>query len=495
MKVMRRNLLVLPVIIATSAPLVSADTRLNPGSVRWANEARTGRADILFIGDSIANYGSTGWSNGFSQAARNGIGLAGTGLQMATGTPSETLGAYTGARVFASGSMESAAAGVPSLAPTGRHYHVGTQFNFLGAGADSVSLDLTKATDWHVFAAGTTPAAVLGARRNAINSSPYSSTPIQSQPNRPISTDFADHVFHFESIQNVGDWSIFAFTPESGNANLYYTKLVQPGETGIAVAGWGSGGSTAQMFRENFYGHSRATPQARAEYLRALVAGNSGSLNVAITFGVNDAFQNISTQSYEASMRGVIADIRSDWIGAGLDPADLSFTLPSVYQINEVNTPPAVFQRLNDYRSVLDAIAASDPGVSFIDIWKVGPTSAEAVAAGYLNDNLHPSALGTRVYGQLLMDQLVPDPGDANIDGHVNFDDLLALAQSYGQPGAWRSGDFNGNGFVDFDDLLVLAQRYDASTFAADWALASSLAPEPSTLLGAMVLALPRRRR
>jgi hypothetical protein len=101
--------------------------------------------------------------------------------------------------------------------------------------------------------------------------------------------------------------------------------------------------------------------------------------------------------------------------------------------------------------------------------------------------------------------------GDTNLDRTVNFDDLLRMAQNYGASGrTWFDGDADYNGTVDFDDLLVLAQNYGGSvsvqetalltemsaTLASDWALAVSLAPEPTT--AALLLApaaLARRRR
>lgn len=80
--------------------------------------------------------------------------------------------------------------------------------------------------------------------------------------------------------------------------------------------------------------------------------------------------------------------------------------------------------------------------------------------------------------------------GDANLSDTVDFDDLLIIAQHYAQGDAtWTVGDFNRDQFVGFDDLLALSQNYglgtgslDASTFAADWALARSLVPEPGSL-------------
>ncbi len=59
--------------------------------------------------------------------------------------------------------------------------------------------------------------------------------------------------------------------------------------------------------------------------------------------------------------------------------------------------------------------------------------------------------------------------GDANRDGTANFDDLLILAQNYGQTGkTFSQGNFNydGGGNVNFDDLLIVAQKYGTSLFS-----------------------------
>ena len=51
--------------------------------------------------------------------------------------------------------------------------------------------------------------------------------------------------------------------------------------------------------------------------------------------------------------------------------------------------------------------------------------------------------------------------GDANLDGSVNFSDLVILAQHYNSTTAnWDEGDFDYNGSVNFADLVALAQNY-----------------------------------
>jgi titin len=56
-------------------------------------------------------------------------------------------------------------------------------------------------------------------------------------------------------------------------------------------------------------------------------------------------------------------------------------------------------------------------------------------------------------------------PGDANLDGSVNFNDLLVLARNYNPSvaGGWAAGDFTGDGVVNFSDLLALSRNYNVT--------------------------------
>ena len=101
--------------------------------------------------------------------------------------------------------------------------------------------------------------------------------------------------------------------------------------------------------------------------------------------------------------------------------------------------------------------------------------------------------------------------GDATLDGTVNFNDLVNLAQNYNIVNGtrtWYTGDFTYDGNVDFNDLVKLAQNYNTSLptepipgasaeFRADLAAALASVPEPG--LGAMAFVgaavLGRRRR
>lgn len=62
--------------------------------------------------------------------------------------------------------------------------------------------------------------------------------------------------------------------------------------------------------------------------------------------------------------------------------------------------------------------------------------------------------------------------GDADLDGSVGFNDLLAVSRNYGinADATWSQGDFNFDGRVDFADLLTIARQYGQSVeFARAW--------------------------
>lgn len=98
-------------------------------------------------------------------------------------------------------------------------------------------------------------------------------------------------------------------------------------------------------------------------------------------------------------------------------------------------------------------------------------------------------------------------PGDANLDGAVNFADLLALARNYNKTGAiWSQGDSNYDGVVNFSDLLTLARNYNSALPSApipgaptDFPADLTQVPEPSAALlisaaGGFAFSTRRRR-
>lgn len=90
----------------------------------------------------------------------------------------------------------------------------------------------------------------------------------------------------------------------------------------------------------------------------------------------------------------------------------------------------------------------------------------------------------------------VKAPGDINMDGIVDINDLAALAGYYGQSANsyWKMGDFDRDGDVDEFDLAALASNYNLGQEQAYIDFASI--PEPTSLaMMAIAITFAGRRR
>ena len=160
---------------------------------------------------------------------------------------------------------------------------------------------------------------------------------------------------------------------------------------------------------------------------------------------------------------------------------------------------------------------ASARHLGFINIYDLAGSYQSLITRGYIDTSqtpaVHPTPAGGQYLATILYQEWETDGnlqlvGDANHDGSVGFDDLVALAQDFGKSAAtWQQGDFNGDGKVDFSDLVLLARDYGqgpTSTqlaqldpqFRADVQAAFAEIPEPACLsLACVPLLLVVRRR
>ena len=84
-------------------------------------------------------------------------------------------------------------------------------------------------------------------------------------------------------------------------------------------------------------------------------------------------------------------------------------------------------------------------------------------------------------------------PGDADLDGQVQFTDFLLLSSNFGMPGEWGDGDFDDDGEVAFGDFLILSQHFNQSMTPG---LRPVAVPEPrGCLLVVVAMATFARRR
>jgi hypothetical protein len=73
-------------------------------------------------------------------------------------------------------------------------------------------------------------------------------------------------------------------------------------------------------------------------------------------------------------------------------------------------------------------------------------------------------------------------PGDANLDGRVDVNDLTIVLSHFGETGmSWAQGAFTGDGTVDVNDLTIVLSHFGQAVGLS--AAGASPAPEPSSLI------------
>jgi hypothetical protein len=270
-------------------------------------------------------------------------------------------------------------------------------------------------------------------------------------------------------------------------------KLIVSGTIGGGAAG------TDNVFA--FTGGTLVTAGVDATNLRATTGGAVG------TFRQNGATSVLSPG--DSSIAGRIMVLGSYALDAGTLAIDLgSATAATTYQSATPafdNVVASGSIALNGGTLVLTRIGGYDPA-TLVDHQIMGASTVTGHFATVAGIPVTASKWLAVTYDATGVHVTATTPGDSDVDGDVDFQDLVSLAQSYEATGqTWRNGDFTGDGTVGFADLVALAQFYGSgtgglvgeSTFASDWALAQSLVPEPTTLagIGAMATLLVRRVR
>jgi uncharacterized membrane protein len=110
-----------------------------------------------------------------------------------------------------------------------------------------------------------------------------------------------------------------------------------------------------------------------------------------------------------------------------------------------------------------------------------GWTLTEATAVS--SNGRYIVGYGTNASGQeraFLLTALLP--GDANLDGTVDINDLTIVLANYGQTGTtWTQGEFTGDGTVDINDLTIVLAHYGEPLGSSGAGL--SAVPEPSSIV------------
>jgi hypothetical protein len=135
-------------------------------------------------------------------------------------------------------------------------------------------------------------------------------------------------------------------------------------------------------------------------------------------------------------------------------------------------------------------------------------SNASALAVGYADGNTDAGSAAAP--NQILVKYTLA--GDTNLDGLINFNDLVAVVQNFNKAGTdWAHGNFNYGTSTNFNDLVTVVQNFNAvltpgagtseqlgGTAFPLASLAAVQLPEPAALgvgLFASLSLLKRRRR
>ena len=83
----------------------------------------------------------------------------------------------------------------------------------------------------------------------------------------------------------------------------------------------------------------------------------------------------------------------------------------------------------------------------------------------------------------------IETPGDANVDGIVDYSDFQTLEADYGETGQfWKQGDFNDDGIVNWQDLNIFRQNLEPAGFTPSEFAQQALFGQPSTIIAGQSL-------
>ena len=132
-----------------------------------------------------------------------------------------------------------------------------------------------------------------------------------------------------------------------------------------------------------------------------------------------------------------------------------------------------------DYNSFAAAVGAGEVAIS--GAFQVGGTA--------YNDSETPPQTAFLDMPSIVLRSTIP--GDANLDGKVDVNDLTIVLSNFGQTAGmdWSTGDFNGDGRVDVNDLTTVLSHFGSSARSS---AGMAAVPEPSAvaLIGAGVIGL-----
>jgi hypothetical protein len=247
---------------------------------------------------------------------------------------------------------------------------------------------------------------------------------------------------------------------------------------------------TAQTFDQTFGAESsRVRPVLAAQASNTQIGSwelqfiqqNYGNPRQYIyAYGVGEYFNITSTQNVAGlTLNQLFADIAQDMTTSFVPHLQSSATLASNYGLPMVayEGGNGLIPGANDLNFAVMSAAQDNPEmyqayVTMMNDWvQVGggvfdQNTLDGFSGQWGFWGMLPNVLatGSQEYDAMLSE--LETPGDANLDGTVDYADFQALAANYGGTSAyWEQGDFNDDGTVNWQDLNILRQNLDPAGF------------------------------
>lgn len=276
------------------------------------------------------------------------------------------------------------------------------------------------------------------------------------------------HEGDFDDIESTDDG-------RAHNGSSAFTLAINPDNTGVILR---------RQF-DQFIGNQAANVQVDGQRVGTWYTAGRNQFH---RWAQDDFLIGSTFTSGKSSLR-----IRIEFIGGDLDYNEFSYDAFSLLPGDA--TPPSLLSSSFDFetRHAVD-LAFSEPIAGSLDdrfieihdgsgsllppsafvVESAGGSSFRVRFVGILADDVYQMTIRSEAAKDAAGNPLAADhsfsfhvlAGDVNRDRTVNFDDLLILAQNYGQSGRTFSQgnvDYSADGAVGFDDLLLLAQRYGTS--------------------------------
>jgi lysophospholipase L1-like esterase len=453
------------------AYLPGAGDVINPSMGAWFTAAKTGRSDMLIVGDSMVMHDSDGWDSGMILALKSHTGLAASGL-LQDGGEGEQYAVF-GTTTALDLSQQAVRPDRQGFVWRQRAETAGaTPIGDFAASSFGNTLGLNGGYDWQLYMV---PTANAPQGQGKFDSFSRLGVPdykhFTSNTSYTISTPASGLVqktLHYDRPAQYNGQPMEVHLTNMQNLSVLYSRISIPGATGASVTSWGYGGHSTLGFYKDYWMGQGMTAAGRRAWFDAMTLGGSGKLNIVLEEGLNDRNETQpslagttpgnSAKAFKENIQGLMSQIRTEWGAAGRNANDLTFMLLGTYEDSSesVMDQGSSSGMLHAYSNVLQEIALADPQVSFIDLLNHAPRYDDANARGYMFDGVHAAKAGTTLYSEMIIDTL---------QAYGGVDTTGGVKWTVNAPGNWSTASYwsgavpNGAGAMARFSEAALDQR------------------------------------